>query len=301
MKRPSFKTILICLALFNFFLVWRFPYRNLRGTVFEQIYKNTGIRVESHDFYPVFLGWPGLRFSKASVIIPVNRTQTVDFSSERITARAGIGGIFPPSPSISLYIEGLAKGGDVFAKISPSRNQISGNASLTKVKLDQFALPWFPEPLSGELTATGSFYFPGTDFAKSDLQFNIASDKLIIPGQSMQGIILPRVEFQKVDGKITTKDGAILIEKFQFGSADSDLKGNISGSLKLGPTFGKSFLSLLLRLQLSETYKTDPNSATLVSFLSTFQTGNSGEYALKWAAVLDDMQRNLILAIPQRP
>lgn len=300
MKRPSIKTILICLALFIFFVIWRFPYRNLRGYVFEQVYKNSGVRLDSHDFYPVFLGWPGIRFSKATVSLPVGRAQTIDFTCDRLTARGGLAGILPPLPSVSMYIEGLSKGGDIYAKVSPSKSQTSGTASLTAVKLDQFVLPWFPEPLAGIVNAGGTFYFPNDDFSKSNLQLTLASDTLVIPGQNLQGIILPRVEFKKVDGRIVTKDGAIQIEKFQFGTPDSDLRGSLSGNLKMGPTFGKSFLNLTMRLTLSEKYKNDPNSVTLVSFLNTFQTGNPGEYALKWNAVLDEMQRNLLLALPQR-
>jgi len=301
MKRPSIRTILICIGLFNLFLVWRFPYRNLRGYVFEQIYKNSGIRIDSQDFYPVFFGWPGASFSKATVTIPIGRLQVIEFSCDALTARTGIGGLFPPKPSVSLYIEKLAKGGDIYVKAIPYKDELSGQATLTKVKLDQFNLPWFPEPLSGELTAGGNFYFPMSDFSKADLQATLASDKLVIPGQNLQGIILPRMEMNKVDGRIVTKDGTITIEKLQFGTPESDFRGSFTGSLKLGQTLGKSFLNLVMKITLSDKYKADPNSATLVSFLNTFQTGNPGEYAMKWSAVIEEMQRNLILALPQRP
>ena len=61
-----------------------------------------------------------------------------------------------------------------------------------------------------------------------------------------------------------------------------------------------SNLNLVLKVQLSDKFRQDPQSATLVSLLQSYQLNTPGDYSMKWNASIHDMAANLVLAIPQR-
>ncbi len=95
-----------------------FPFSNLKGYLFSQIYRNTGISIVfAEDLYLILLGWPGVGMKNVEVIIPAMDGE-IEMTVRRITARVGIGSVFPFSLSYSIGIDGLKKGGDIFVKLS---------------------------------------------------------------------------------------------------------------------------------------------------------------------------------------
>jgi hypothetical protein len=57
---------------------------------------------------------------------------------------------------------------------------------------------------------------------------------------------------------------------------------------------------VVLKLQLSDKFRQNPQSATLVSLLQSYQNNTPGDYAMKWNATVNDMSSNLVMAIPQK-
>jgi type II secretion system protein N len=298
-RKPNAKTVLVCLGIFLVFFVWRFPYRNLRGYLFGQVFKNTGVRLDAEDMGLSFFGWPGVVLYKATAAIPVNYQFDLDLAAEEVVARAGIGGLFPPAQLFSLSAYKLQKGGNLYIRASQSKSQVTGSLNADAVNLIQFFKVGMPEPIQGLLTATGSFNYSVQDFAKSTGDFDLIIQKLKVPGMNLQGIVLPEISWNEVKAKLTAKNGTLDIVQCQFGTPQSDLRGTLTGSIRLGQDIYSSYVNLVLRLQLTEKYKNDPQSATLVSFLKTFEsTQKPGEYALKWAATPNEMSNNLMLALP---
>lgn len=301
MTRPSTKTILIAVGIFLFFLVLRFPYRNLKGYIFGQVFKTTGIRVDAEDLSPSFLGWPGLKLYKASVSIPIGMTSELNLAAEQVTARVGIGGIFPPSPSISVYAYKFQKGGNLYVKGSQSRNFIGGSLSAEDLNLAQFLSVGLPAPIEGILRASGTFGYDQADLAKSTGNIDLSIAKLDIPGMNTQGIPLPAIQWDEVKARLVIKNGSLDVLQGQFGTPQSALRGTLSGNVRLGRDIYTSFIALVLRLQMTEAYRMDPQSATLVSFLKTYESSTKpGEYVLKWNATIQEMMTNLLLALPTK-
>ncbi len=301
MKRPSNKTIALCVALFLVFLVLRFPYRNVRGYVFGQIYKSTGIRIDAEDLSPTFFGWPGVKLHKASAAIPLGTGSEVEVAAEQITARVGIGGVFPPAPLISVYAYKLAKGGNLYIRGSQSRSYVSGSLSAENVELGQFTSQQLSDPIEGVLRATGNFGYDMGDLAKSTGAFDLFISKLHIPGMNLQGIVLPAIRWDEVKAALAIKNGSLEIAQCVFGTPQSEMRGSLNGYLRLGKDVPSSYLNLVLRIQLTEKFKKDPQSATLVSFLNSFESSTKpGEYGLKWGATIRDMGSNIMLALPTK-
>jgi type II secretion system protein N len=299
--RPSTRTILIGIGLFVFFLILRFPYRNVRGYVFGEIYKNTGIRVTADDLSPSFLGWPGVKLYKANITIPIGAGSELDLIVEQVTARVGIGSFFPPAPLLSVYAYRFQKGGNLYVKGSQTRNYISGSIQAEDLNLSQFLTAGLPEPIQGILRATGEFGYDQVDLAKSTGNFDLAVGKLEIPGMNMQGIILPAISWDEVKAVLAVRNGNLEITQGQFGTPKSAMRGTLNGYLRLGRDISSTYLNLVLKIQMTDEYKNDPQSATLVSFLKTFESSRSpGEYAMKWSATIRDMGNNIMLALPTK-
>ncbi len=300
-RKPKVKTVLVAIGIFLAFFIWRFPYRNLRSYIFGEIYKTTGIRIEAEDLGLTFFGWPGVVLRKATLAVPVGPTFDLDLAAEEITARVGIGGLFPPAKMVSLYAYGFQRGGDLYVRASQSKSYLNGTLTGDKLNLSQFLKAGMPEPIEGILTAAGSFSYALEDLSKSTGDFQLTIRKLKIPGMNLQGIILPEIAWDDVNAKLTAKNGSLDIVQCQLGNPTSELRGTLSGSIRLGRNISTSFFNLVLRLQMTEKYKNDPQSATLAAFLKTFEsTKTPGEYALKWAATPAEMSTNIMLALPAK-
>ncbi len=300
MKRPSARTLLIAFGLFTVFLVWRFPYRTLRGYIFGEIYKQTQIRVDAEDLAPSFFGWPGVHLYRASIGLPVGRNEELDLFAEQITARIGLGGLLPPVPKVSLSIYNLQKGGNLFVSGSQGNNQISGSITSEALNLAQFLYMGLPEPIQGAMDVSGHFNYDQADLAKTTGEFDLLIKGFKIPAINYQGIVFPAVAWDEVKARLSAKNGMLDIAEGRFGSAKSDIRGTLSGNIRLGRDWMASVLNLVLKIQVSEKYRSDPQAATLVSFLKTFELKTPGEYGLKWSASLREMSTNLIAALPQK-
>lgn len=304
MKMPKWTTLIICFVLFLFFLVLTFPFQNLRGFIFGKIYQTTRIMITAEDMYLSLFGWPGLGLNNVTASIPMGMGE-IDLASEKLIVRVGVSGLLPPAPAISMSLKKLKKGGDLFVKMSQTKSRMSGAVEASGVELSQVAIPGMAEPIPGKLDLDGDFSIDTTDFAKSTGSAKLDLTKLKIPAQNLQGIILPVLKVGDIKGKLTMKNGAGEINNFQIGSKDSDIKGTITGDLKMAANAMASVLSLNIKLNLTEPFRQNPNSATFVSFLDSFRTGTPGEYNIKVSASLNEFSTNavgvLVSAIPSKP
>lgn len=298
MKRPKLKTVFLCLGLFFFFLVMRFPFHSLRGFIFGKIYKETGILLVAEDMYLTLLGWPGIGMRNVDATIPLGSSE-LDISSKKMTVRVGLSGLFPPSPSFSLSASGLKKGGDLYVKVSTSKNNQRARFELDDVALEQFALG-SGQSFHGQVTANGDLDMDTSDLTKSQGQIELDIKKLKTPGQNYQGIIIPDIKFGPLKSKITIKNGVVDINSFQIGEKDSDIQGSIGGEVRLGNVFARSYLNITLKLQLSNAFRDNPNSATIVSLLNSIDNTSPGTYAMKWSTSIEGITTNLWNALPQK-
>ena len=153
-SKPKASTVAICLALFIFFLILAFPFRNLKGYLFGQIYRNTGIYIIADDIYLSLWGWPGIGMTNVDVSLPVGREE-LDISCKSLVARVGLGSLFPPAPSISLSMSSLQKGGDLYVKVIKMKTSVSAVIDAEAVELSQLNIPGVNGPIVGKLDAEG--------------------------------------------------------------------------------------------------------------------------------------------------
>lgn len=296
--RPKLTSVLICTVLFLFFLLVLFPFQNLKGYLFSQIYQNTRILISAEEIYLSLFGWPGVGMKNVEVSVPMGPGD-LELSAKKVVCRVGIGSFWPPAPSVSLSLSGLKGGGDLWLKITRAGSVTKGSIEAEKVILEQLKFPSLPEPVHGTANISGDFSFDEAAFNKSSANLDIDVKKFRYPAQNLQGFVLPEFNLATLFAQIRTRNGNIEISKSQLGEPKGDIQGRIAGELRLAQTLNQSFLNLGVYLQLSEKYRNDPNSATVTSFLSTFQRA-PGDYGLKWAATLYDMQTNLFKALPQK-
>jgi len=297
--KPKLGTILICAGLFVFFVILSFPYKNLRGAIFGQIYSATKVVITADDLYPSFLGWPGIVLTNATISLPAHMGD-MEFSAKKITLRAGIGSLFPPAPSVSVSLSKLKGGGDLYVRIVPSRSAMTLRISTDAFDLKQLKVALFPEPIAGKISSDVDMSVDPADLSKTTGYAMIDGKEIKIPGQNLQGIILPSVPMGVLKAAINVRNGSAEIATFTFGEKGGDFQGSLAGDFRMSQVFTSSYLTLLLKVQLSEKYRTDPSSATLVAFLESFKSAAPGDYAMKWAASLQDMSTNVMSAIPQK-
>jgi type II secretion system protein N len=305
--RPSLRTVGIIAGLFVVFFFWCFPLRNLRGYVYGKVLQSTGIRIESEDLGLSLLGWPGIRLYKAAATIPfyttgingMPSTNYLDISAKRVTARVGLGDFFPPAPRLSLYAENLEKGGNLYVRAVPGKAATRGVFEADKVALSQLASAFLTEPVEGTLNAEGNFHYDTQDLAKSTGIATLFIRSLKIPGMNYEGIVLPEIIWDEVKAKLEAKNGTLDIVECRFGTPKANLRGTLTGSVRLGRDLPSSHFTIVLKMQMTDQYKSDPQSATLVSFLQSFESSTSpGEYALKWNTSYAEILTNMTLALP---
>jgi len=308
MKRST-STILICVALFLFFFVARFPFQNLRGFIFTTIYKQTGVLVVSEDMYLTFFGWPGIGLRNVTVTLPAQMLgEELEIAAQKVTIRVGIGGLFPPNLSYSVYMGGMKKGGDLFLKLThlttKGQQLISVNSYFDAdgVHLEQLGFGSGPsDTLSGVLTGDGSLSMDLTDLSKTNGSVRLNIEKLKSPGANLQGIVIPPIHFGTLQAKLGAKNGSVELGQLQWGGNDSDIQGSLTGDLRLGRDIYQSFLNLTaLKLKMTDKFRDDPNSATIVSTLDSVDNRTRGTYALKWTQGIDKIAQNFLYALPEK-
>ena len=298
MKRPSFTKILVCFGIFVFFLFVTFPYQKLRSLIFKRIYDVSGITINADSLALNLLGWPGVSLRNATVSLPTAGGEIV-LNSKTLVTRARLAGFLPPIPAVSLALDDLKGGGDVFARLAQSGDTIRVRAEASKADLAQIAIPGFPEPIPGVVNMDGDLIINQADLSKSSGSLDLDITKLSIPALNLQGIILPVLNFGDVKTRISIKNGVAEILNFKIGSKGSDISGTVTGEMKLGQTIQASALNLTLKLSLSAAYVANPQGATLVSLLESYKN-SKGEYGLRWNATIQDMMVNVAAALPQK-
>jgi type II secretion system protein N len=298
LPRPRLSTLFICFLMFVFFVVILFPYQSLKGYIFNRIYKQTGIYLVADDIYLSLFGWPGIGMKNVDATIPFNGRE-LEFSSQKMIARVGLAGLFPPTASYSLKATGLKKGGDLFAKFSQNKGGTNAQFWTEEVNLEQFFTS-STDAVKGIITSDGSLSYDATDLSKSQGYVNLNLTKLKTPAQNLQGIIIPDVNFGAIKSKINIRNGGVEINSFQMGGTNSDVTGSISGDIRLGTNLMRSVLNITLRLELSNQFRDNPNSATIVSVFNSIDNTKPGTYAMKWATSVEGIVNNLWNALPTK-
>lgn len=296
-QKPRWSTIAICIVLFIAFFIFAFPFQNLKGYIFNEIHKRTGIIIISDDLYLSFFGWPGLGMRNVDVSLPLGANE-VDISCRKMIFRVGLGSLFPPVPSISLQLIGLKEGGDLYLKFSQGSEIIGATIEAEKVNLEQIEIPGLSDRIKGLVTADGEVDWNLNDPPKSRGYFTLDIDKLATPLKNFEWIVLPALDIGKVESQIQIQNGSISTNKFQIGTSSSNLSGSINGELKLNEAFMQSFLRLTLKLQLSKEYQNQPGNS-LASNLKPFEI-SPGVYSMRWNASLVEMKQNPFSAMPQK-
>jgi type II secretion system protein N len=298
MERPKLSTVLICIGLFLIFLLFSFPFQNLKGFIFGRVYKETGITLVADNIYLSVFGWPGLGLTNLELTTNIMGKE-FDLSCKKAVFRIGIGGLFPPAPSISISLKGLKKGGDLFIKFTQTKARVKASIEADELALEQVNVAGLPEPITGILNVDGSINLDNVDTSKSTGGLDLDITKLKIPPQNMMGFMLPITNIGTAKAKINIKNGVGEIGSFQIGTRESDLQGSATGDIRLGKTFLSSFLNLVLRIQMSERYAQNPQSASLVSLLTPFKSA-AGDFAMKWSSTIQEMTTNVMSALPQK-
>jgi len=280
--RPDFKTVLLCIGLFIFFLILRFPYQNFRGYLFGQIFNATRILIVAEDIYPSFFGWPGVGIRKVDITLPLGDSE-LDLSSEKVIARVGLGGLFPPVPSFSLSVLDLKKGGDLYLKFSQSGTRVSADVEAEDVELEQLKFSALPQSIVGKLNADSDLKIDTADLSKTVGKINLDTEKLKLPmfNMSSYGFVIPSIKIGAITSKIRVQNGVAEFNEFKIGGKDSDISGSITGDIRLGRDLLSSAANILIRLQFSESLLKNPQAETLVSFLKSFRNEKTGAYAIK--------------------
>ena len=301
---PSVKTVLLCIALFLFFLMLRFPYQNFRGYLFGKIYANTKILIVAEDIYPSFFGWPGVGIKQVDVTLPLGKSE-LDLSADKVIARVGLAGLFPPVPSFSLAMRDLKKGGDLDVKFSQSGSLIDASIEADEVELEQLKFSALAQAIVGQLDADGELQMNLSDLSKAsgDIELDVRKLKLPsfnIPMSVNYSFVIPSMNVGVMKAKIKIRNGVAEINSLQLGGPGSDLQGSITGDVKLGKTLMSSVANVILRLQFSDAIKNSSQAVTMLSSLNTFKNAKTGAYAIKCSRSFQEAAACLILpeAVP---
>ncbi len=294
---------LFLLTLFIFF-----PLNNLKGYIFDKVYRASGVLLISESIYISFLGIPGVGMKNVSVTLPLAEEE-IELHSESVTLRPSFSGFFPPHPGLSIKISNLKKGGDIYTKIGKGGHSVSFYLDAENVNLDQVGARNGGPPISGDLNISSDINFNEADVSKSTGFFKMTASDLKINQQTLSppdpamaafSFLVPAMKIGKLTGSLAMKNGILEITQFKFGEeASSDFKGNISGEFKLEKIFEQSTFNVALKLKLSQKILDNPDAKTFTSFLSSYQLA-PGEYGLKWNASVKDFTNFSIKAIPEK-
>ena len=186
---------------------------------------------------------------------------------------------FMEEVDISISVLSLLRG-DIDVEVETQREEgriwaryVHGGSD-TKVELDIDGLPLYDVPkaaqalnvpLYGLLKVTADISAPDGKFGKADGKITIScsgcragdgESKLYVPGGSKalrDGITLPEIDFGTVTGELVVKKGTATIEE-PIATESEDLIMSLTGKLKLKDPFPKSRFSMLLKLELTESF-----------------------------------------------
>ncbi len=305
MTKPKASTVAISFVIFLFTLIFFFPFNNLRGYVFSQIFVKTGILIVADDMSLTFFGWPGLILYNVNVTLPVG-TSEIELASEKLTFKIGLAGLFPPVPSVSLNLKNLKKGGNLYVDVSQKANAAKVYIEASDVNLAQIAVPGLGENIPGIVGADGKFEINNADFSKSTGSLEIKGKDLKVPhqvvGSQAQGFSfdIPAMTVDKFNMGLNIKNGNLEFTNVNLGTPQTDLRATVTGDLKLGQRFEQSFLNLTLKLQLSNKILQDPQAKTFTSFLEGYTLKTPGEYGMKWFASIQELSGMSYKILPEK-
>lgn len=305
MQKPKASTVLVAFLVFIVTSIFFFPFNNLRGNIFGQIYAKTGIVLVADDMSLTFFGWPGLVLYNVNVTLPVG-TGEIELASEKLVFKVGLSGLFPPSPSVSLNLKKLKKGGDLYINLAQSGNATNVKIDAEEVNLEQIAVPGLGENIPGLVNINGKMSIQKNDFSKSTGSLDIQGKDLKIPhqvvGSAAQGFSfdIPAMQVDKFAFVVNIKNGSLEFTNVNMGTPTSDLRGSITGDLKLGQRFEQSILNLTLKLQLANKILQDPQAKTFTSFLEGYTLKTPGEYGMKWFASIQELSGLSYKILPEK-
>lgn len=305
MQKPKTSTLLISLALFLFTSILFFPFNNLRGYIFSQIFTKTGILLVADDMSLTFFGWPGLILYNVNVTLPVAGGE-MELSTEKLIFKIGVSSLFPPTPSISLNLKNLKKGGDLYVNMSQSAGLAKVQIDASDVNLAQIAVPGLGENIPGLVSAEGKMDINNLDFSKSIGSLEIKGKDLKVPhqvvGSPAQGFSfdIPAMTVDKFNINLNIRNGSLEFSNINLGTPTSDLRGSVTGDLKLGQRIEQSILNLTLKLQLSNKILQDPQAKTFTSFLEGYTLKTAGEYGMKWFASIQELTGMSYKILPEK-
>lgn len=297
--KPKFSTFLICVGIFFFFVLIKFPFQNLKGRIFKSIYEKTGILLMAESIYPTLFGWPGIGMKNVDVSFPFGGSG-LDLSSKKVTVRFGLSGVWPPTPSVSLSMNKIKKGGDLYLKFGKIRSRFKFLMESDSFDLSQLSLPPLTEPLVGVLDTDchAVIYTDSVTQSYGELKAEIKQFK--VPTQNLQGFILPQLNLHQLKANLEIKNGVVEITSFQFGKKESDLQGSVTGEIRLNKDWMKSQLDIILKFYISEEYKKNSQAAILASILDGYRI-QGGEYSMRWVATFENFANNdLQFILPQK-
>ncbi|MCA9242274.1 MAG: type II secretion system protein GspN [Planctomycetales bacterium] len=284
MTKPAPKTILICVALFFFFVLVQFPFKNFRGKIFEQIYRGSGILMTADDMGLSFFGWPGISFTNLNVDV-----QSAGFriGAKEAVVRVGIGQLWPPALSYSGSLDEVSTGGDLWFRFVDGGNAYRIGAELTKFDGKAITFYQTPAPISGPISGDIDLGLNFKQPSESSGYVRLEGKNLVLQPQNYPPYFSISEPTKFGPGKIiiNISNGVAEIVEFQFGDGKSDMTIKLTGQLKLEPNFYQSHLKLRLDIQMSDAFANSQNARDLKGYLSTFLLSN-GSYAMQWDKTL---------------
>ncbi|NBX68130.1 MAG: type II secretion system protein GspN [Proteobacteria bacterium] len=294
MKKGVGLKIFIFVCLFVVALFVLFPINNLRGYIFDRVFKASRVLLVSDSMHFSLLGMPGLRMDNVNVTLPMG-DQELDLWSKAVTLKFALSGFLPPLPGVAVNISELKKGGDIYTKVGKGSNTISFYLDVEKLNLEQIGARNGNPPLKGYVDISSDIFFDESQMDKSSGYFNLSIGDFSINQQSISppelgglSIVIPAMKLGKLEGVLKMKNGVLEMNKFKFGEdPSSDLKGTATGDFKVEKTFEQSYLNIALKLTLSQKVLDNPEASTFKSTLTGFQTA-AGEYSLKCSGTIQD-------------
>jgi hypothetical protein len=197
----------------------------------------------------------------------------------------------------------LKQGGDLFLKFAQPMGGISAYIDASKVNLEQIHIPHVQETLGGIVDAESDISVSTSDLSKTTGYVEVKAEKLKTPNYMVDvpgmPFLIPGMAIGPLEIKTSIKNGVVDIPTFRFGKPDSDLSGTLTGEVRLGKDYLKTFLSLTLRLAISKRILENPQNTTFLNFLNGFQTSTPGNYAMKWSASIQEMIASPLKAVPE--
>ena len=136
----------------------------------------------------------------------------------------------------------------------------------------------------GILDLDADLSFNEKTLAQTDGKASIQVAKLRLPSQNLTnflGMMIPPLNLGILKGKMSVRSGTLEFSNFQLGSLDADLKGTLTGNIRLGEDLSRSDLNITLRLQASDKLLKNNDAKGFLAFMdSAVGTGQPGNYAL---------------------